>query len=137
MAADMPDANDTTIGIMAVIAQGERKAISERTKAALGSIKARLLDGEGYVSRRSGRTIHRLGSPRGLTVSRPDLGAAAVVQRADAFAAKVAPTIQSLLADGHSLGAVAVRLNQMCVQTSRGGAWTATGVKRVLDRRPR
>lgn len=38
---DMPQANDMTIGIMAVIAQGERNMISERTKKALQSLKER------------------------------------------------------------------------------------------------
>lgn len=38
---DMPEANETIIGIMAVIAQAEQKAISTRTKAALKSLKDR------------------------------------------------------------------------------------------------
>ena len=38
IAADMPEANTMTIGIMAVMAQAEREAINTRTKAALGGI---------------------------------------------------------------------------------------------------
>ena len=34
VAADMPEANELVVGIMAVIAQAERKMISTRTKAA-------------------------------------------------------------------------------------------------------
>src|SRR5215204_1797347 len=41
IAADMPEANELTIGIMAVVAQAERKMISERTKAAFAAAKAR------------------------------------------------------------------------------------------------
>ena len=41
VAADMPEANEMVVGIMACIAQGERKMISERTKAALKAAKAR------------------------------------------------------------------------------------------------
>src|SRR6516162_8861224 len=41
VAADMPEANETMIQFMAVIAQHERKAISARTKAALAAAKAR------------------------------------------------------------------------------------------------
>jgi len=38
---DLPDANELTVGIMAVVAQAEAKMISERTKAALQSAKER------------------------------------------------------------------------------------------------
>jgi DNA invertase Pin-like site-specific DNA recombinase len=41
VAADMPEANELTIHIMAAVAQAERKAISRRTKEALAAAKAR------------------------------------------------------------------------------------------------
>src|SRR3954471_11447089 len=41
VAADMPEANELTIHIMAAVAQAERKAISTRTKEALAAAKAR------------------------------------------------------------------------------------------------
>src|SRR5271157_1043391 len=41
VAADMPEANEMVVGIMAVVAQAERKMISARTKAALAAVKAR------------------------------------------------------------------------------------------------
>ena len=41
VAADMPEANEMVVGLMAVVAQAERKMISARTKAALAAAKAR------------------------------------------------------------------------------------------------
>src|SRR5712671_2856281 len=41
VAADLPEANTMTVGVMALVAQHEREAISVRTKAALAAAKAR------------------------------------------------------------------------------------------------
>jgi DNA invertase Pin-like site-specific DNA recombinase len=39
VAADMPEANELTVGIMAVVAEAEQKMISARRKAALAAAK--------------------------------------------------------------------------------------------------
>lgn len=41
LAADMPDANELTVGVMALVAQQKRQAISKRTKEALAVAKVR------------------------------------------------------------------------------------------------
>ena len=137
VACDMPNATEFTVHIMIAVAQQEGKAISARTKAALGSIKARLAAGEEYVSRRSSKPVTRLGNPKGLTVSRRDLGSAAVARKADVFAAAVRPRIAALRAEGLSLASIAARLTERRVLTPRRGAWTAMAVKRVLERADR
>jgi hypothetical protein len=134
IACDMPEANELTIHIMAAVAQAERKAISGRTKAALGAITARLEAGDEYVSKRSGKAVKRLGNPQGLSVSRPDLGVQAIKAKADGYALQVGPMAHDLRSQGLSFGAIAERLTEMHVRTQRGGAWTAMGVKRLLDR---
>lgn len=136
VACDLPTANDLTVHIMVAVAQQEAKAVSARTMAAMGAIKARLKAGEEYTARRSGKVIKRLGNPNGLSVSKRELGAAAVSAKARAFAARVLPTIQQIRAGGDamSLSSIAKRLNEMHVLSAAGKPWTAMGVKRVLDR---
>ena len=41
VAVDMPEANDLTVGVMALVAQAEREAISRRTTEAMAVAKAR------------------------------------------------------------------------------------------------
>lgn len=131
---DQPSASSLLLHILGAIAEEEARTISLRTKAALGAIKAKLDKGEVHTSRRSGRQVARLGNPRGLSVSRPDLGTAAVVAKADAHAAKVGPLVQALRASGLSYATIAERLTVDRVETQRGGAWTPTAVKRVVER---
>ncbi|MCB5945839.1 recombinase family protein [Acidocella sp. KAb 2-4] len=119
VAVDMPNANRLTVHLMAVIAQGEREMISARTKAALAAAKER-----GTV----------LGGFRGGPKVDHRQGTAALVKRADDFAARVGPMIAGMKAEGLSLGEIAARLNERQIRTARGGAWVAMTVKRALDR---
>lgn len=123
--ADNPDVNELTVGILAVIAEDERKAISRRTKEALAAAKAR------------GR---RLGNPHGaaplLRAGKGNkAGVAALKANADAHAANLAPVVAELRAQGiTSLGKLADALNEGGYQTPRGGRWHASSVRNLMSR---
>jgi len=118
VAADMPEANELTIHVMAAMAQHERKAISRRTKEALAEAKARGT---------------KLGGWRGGPVVDHSLGIAARQEKASAFNARVMQAIAELRASGaESMAEIARQLNEQGIRTSRGGSWQATQVARVL-----
>ena len=123
VAADMPNANQLTVGIMAVVAEDEAKRISERTKAALAAAKKRGT---------------KLGGFRGVvpTAHMRKLSAKALRERGAARAADLRPIIEELQATGAtSLRAIAAGLNARGIPTARGaGEWTAVPVQRVLER---
>lgn len=124
VAADMPEANELTVHIMAAMAQYERKVISQRTKDALTAAKARGQKLGGWRERKDGR-------PRKHVDHR--LGTAAKREKAQAFNARVAGAIAELQTQGiTSLSDLARGLNEQGVRTSRGGNWQATQVARVL-----
>ena len=125
VAADMPDANDLTVGIMALVAQQEREAISRRTREALTAAKARGV---------------RLGNPNGAeALRRAGRGNAASLQAiryaADSHAQNLKPVLDALAAEGMvSLGALASALNERGMLTPRGGQWHKSSVSNLLQR---
>jgi DNA invertase Pin-like site-specific DNA recombinase len=129
IAADMPHANELTIGIMALVAQQEREAISKRTKEALQVAKERLA--------KDGR---RLGNPNGsAALRRADkgntAGLAAIKIKADSHAANLVSVIEALNAEGvSSLGGVAAALNERGMLTPRGRRWHKSSVSNLLAR---
>lgn len=119
VAADMPEANELVVGIMAVVAQAERKMISARTKAALAAAKARGV---------------RLGNPENLSNRAAGAARAAAerTRRSAARAADLAPILAEVEAAGAaSLRAVADGLNARGIPAARGGRWTPTQVRRA------
>lgn len=129
IAADMPDANELTVGVMALVAQQEREDISKRTKEALAVAKVRL-EAEGK----------RLGNPNGAAaLRRANKGnkdsLEVIKKKADSHAQKLAPIIDDVMECGHtSLGAIAKELNHRGILTPRGGAWYPTSVRNLLSR---
>ena len=112
VAADLPEANTMTVGVMAVVAQHEREAISHRTKAALAAAKAR---GTILGGKRKGAANIRAHQPQGVQAAREKALQAAELRR-EAIAA---------LVGSHSLNGIAAKLNEDSVTTSRGGRWTS------------
>ena len=119
VAADNPNANDLTVGILAVVAQEERKAISARTKAALAAAKARGV---------------ALGGYKGGPVPDAAAGGAAGRNKADAFAAAVGPLVAEMRGRGLSLRAIAAEMTARGIRTPRDSAWTAAAVRAVALR---
>ena len=125
VAADMPDANELTVGILAVVAQQEREAISRRTREALTAAKRR-----GVV----------LGNPNGArALQRAKRGNVAAVQalraKADQHAENLRPVVDGLAKEGiTSLGAIAAALAERGMLTPRGGQWQKATVRNLLAR---
>lgn len=125
VAADMPEANDLTIGIMALVAEQEREAISKRTKEALQAAKARGI---------------RLGNPNGATAlkraSKGNVaGLKAIREKADKHAQNLKPVIEALRSEGIlTLGAIARELNERGMLTPRGGRWHKSSVRNLCSR---
>ena len=121
VAADMPNANRLTVGIMAMVAEEERRMISARTKAALAAAKAR---------------GQKLGGFRGVKID-DRARALSVASRKAAATSRgrdLGPVLADLQASGvTSLGALARALTSRGIPTARGSTtWTPMQVSRVL-----
>ena len=125
LAVDMPEANDITVGIMALVAQAEREAISRRTKEALAVAKARGV---------------KLGNPNGAAaLQRAGKGAVALRKavglNADQHAADLTEVVADIRASGAtSLRAMADALTARGMLTRRGGRWQVSNVRNLVGR---
>lgn len=125
LAVDMPEANDLTVGIMALVAQQEREAISRRTKEALALAKARGLKRE---NPNGAEALRRAG--KGAVALRE-----AVSANADRFAVQLGPVVEVIRVQGHvSLRRIAAELNLRGMMTRRGGQWQVSNVRNLIGR---
>ena len=119
-ACDLPEADSFTVHILAAVAQREAEMISERTKAALASAKARGV---------------KLGSPKGFAPGAQEAGPVARQRQAkEAYAGLVLDHICALRDGGMSYRAIAQRLNSKGVRTRMGKQWSAAQVHRVYEK---
>jgi len=116
-AVDFPQANRLTLHILAAVAEHEREAISQRTKAALAAAKRRGV---------------KLGGPKII-----EAGAKSRVvrsKRAKQRAENLRPIILDVKAAGiTTLRGIAAALNSRAVRSPAGAEWYASTVKRVLE----
>ena len=125
IAADMPEANELTVHIMAAVAQAERKAIGERTKVALQAAKARGV---------------KLGNPNGAAaLRRAGKGNVRAIETIKSNADLFAYDLKTVLHDIRSAGArsylaIANELNKRHIRTPRGGKWHASSVSNLHAR---
>ena len=116
VACDMPEANRLTLHIMAAFAEHERRAISERTKAALAAAK---------------RRGQKLGNPNIEKAREAKAKKGAI--RAD----RNLDIIQVFLDKGYTRKRIAEELNKNNVPSPNGGRWHATSVQREIVKETR
>ena len=125
--ADMPEANQTMLTFMSVFAQYEARMASERTKVALAAKKAQGV---------------KLGNPK-LSEARAKVDKVAAsrkgndtkTKKANEYASKMVSFIKEAQDSGAStLKQIATYLNERGITTARGKAYTATAVKRMMER---
>lgn len=131
IAIDLEHANRLTLHILSAVAEGEAKAISDRTKSALQAAKNRGTKlGSARPGHWEGREEARM---KGLAKAR--LAAAEKISQSAAEAySDLLPEMKRLREEGNTLQAIADFLNAAGHTTRRGAEWSPNIVKRVLDR---
>ena len=114
VAVDMPQANRLTIHILAAVAEHEREAISQRTKAALGAAKQRGT---------------RLGNPRW----EGSIKSARTARNPILVSPALFTIMQNRRAEGWTLRRIAAEMNALGLKTPRGSGWYASTIRACLS----
>jgi DNA invertase Pin-like site-specific DNA recombinase len=122
VAVDMPEVNELVVHILASVAEGEARAISARTKAALAAAKVR-----GTVLGGLRWDINKVGAQ----------GRKAALLTRQESAAKYRADVLPIIQEKQSQGLVTLRqivdsLNADGTPAPRGGEWSPTQVSRIL-----
>lgn len=130
--ATMPQADAFQLHLYAALAEQERSFISQRTKAALASLKARAESGDSCAMEK----VDRRTAGRVAGQSSGQVAAVKAIQaRADSWAEGMASYVKAARFDGCStLAAMASWLNDKGHKTARGGVYSPMQVKRLLGR---
>ncbi len=115
VAVDMPQANKLTVHILAAVAEHEREAISQRTKAALQVAKARGT---------------QLGNPRW----QESIERARTARNPIPIPPAIVAIISERRAQGLPLRKIAEQLNDMGARTPKGNHWHPETISNVLSR---
>ncbi|WP_339518584.1 recombinase family protein [Pseudomonas proteolytica] len=130
--ATMPQADKFQLHLFAALAEQERSFIASRTKDALAALKARADDGDEQSMERIARRTDAL--KKGRTDANRAKASEAIQQRVNSWQESVRDPIDLCIRKGgHTLQQVADCLNSKCITTSRGGTWSSTQVKRVMQ----
>jgi DNA invertase Pin-like site-specific DNA recombinase len=122
VACDLPEANELVVHILAAVAQAERKAISERTKAALAAAKARGVQ-LGNPNIRPGNSASAANASKART------------NKTDARACELREVIENAEREGLvTLRQLASYLNDLGIASSHGKQWHANSVRRIQQR---
>lgn len=119
VAVDNPHANRHMVNMMAVFAEMEAEAISNRTKAALAAAKERGV---------------KLGRPENLPQGANLKGGQTMKDKAIGAYARIDHLITSLRDKGYSFQKIATHLNDIGETTVKGTRFEAMTVKRIYDR---
>ena len=132
---DNPEANNITVGLLAVMAEEENRLRSERITDALAEIKRKNRNGIPHYSK-SGRMVKKLGGTYQITDEDRKKSTETIKRKArENQNNKVATAyIISLIYQDKNFSEIATELNNNGFKTSRGKEFTSTQVKRLYER---